>query len=67
MTDKKKAVAKKKAPAKKASKYCIWNVQPPEYNYCEKFEQAGGFDTKEEAEAYLAAHPGWPYLEVRKA
>ena len=66
MAEKKKAAPKKKAAAKKSASYSIWNVQPPEYNTVERLEQAGSFDTKEEAEAYIAANPGWPYLEVRK-
>ena len=66
MADKKKAAPKKKAPAKKPSKYCIWHVQA-HCNYAEKFDRAGTFDTKEKAEEYIAAHPGWPYLEVKES
>jgi hypothetical protein len=65
MAEKKKAAPKKKATTKKSSGYCIHLVKPA-YGVDIKFERAGSFDTKEEAEAYIAANPGWPYLEVRK-
>tara|TARA_R100001594_G_scaffold3400_1_gene12838 strand:- start:8579 stop:8779 length:201 start_codon:yes stop_codon:yes gene_type:complete len=66
MADKKKAAPKKKAPAKKSPSYCLHLVKPA-YGVDIKFERAGTFDTKEKAEEYIAAHPGWPYLEVRES
>jgi hypothetical protein len=65
MAEKKKAAPKKKAPAKKSSSYSIYLVKPA-YGVDMKFERAGSFDTKEKAEAYIAANPGWPHLQVRK-
>tara|TARA_R100000808_G_C2027405_1_gene72802 strand:+ start:298 stop:522 length:225 start_codon:yes stop_codon:yes gene_type:complete len=74
MAEKKKAASKKspakkqaapaKGAAKKSSVYCVHMVKPGN-SY--KFEPAGDFSTKEEAEAYVAANPQWPGLKATKA
>ena len=74
MAEKKKAAFKKsttkkeaapaKGAAKKSSGYCVHMVK---VGNSYKFEAAGDFSTKEEAEAYVAANPQWPGRKATKA
>ena len=64
MEAKKKYGTKSKASLKKT----VYHVRlvKPEYGVDIKFDKAGTFGTKEEAEAYIAANPGWPHLQVKE-
>lgn len=59
---------KKKRAYTKRKKFCLHMVKSDKgVVYCDvRFKEGGTFATKEEAEAYLEAHPCWPHLQIRE-
>jgi hypothetical protein len=73
MADKKKEAPKRSAAKKESAlkkRYCLHVVYTEAHSdkieFDELYEEAGLFDTKEKAEAFMKENPGLPQLRIRE-